>query len=214
MHPRRDSEAATKCNQLGFEAMTKGKIEKAEKYFKEALVKDIDFGPAHNNLGRLYFDQGKNYLAAWEFEYAIKVMPKRGEPYNNLGIVLEQVGKLEQAIDAYEMANLLCPNNNEVVGNLARIHWSKDKYSTRTRELLEQIIFIDSRPDWIAWAKEQVAYGNLSSDTISPPPAVPFNHNQSVPLTNPRHYPTPILPPPTPIMNQNNVPKFSTSASN
>jgi Tfp pilus assembly protein PilF len=86
VNPRRDTEAARLLNQNGVEALAKGKFDKAEKFFKDSLAKDVDFGPAHNNLGRLYFDQGKNYLAAWEFEYAIKVMPKRGEPYNNFDV--------------------------------------------------------------------------------------------------------------------------------
>ncbi|MDR1964341.1 MAG: tetratricopeptide repeat protein [Planctomycetaceae bacterium] len=188
-NPRRDPDAAAKQNQHGLEALAKGKFDKAEKHFKEALVKDVDFGPAHNNLGRIYFDQGKNYLAAWEFEYATKVMPQRGEPYNNLGMVMERVGKLEQAIDAYEMANILCPNHPEVVGNLARVYWSQDKSNMRTRDLLEQLVFIDTRPDWVSWAKEQIACGKITNDTlpvsyISEPAATPTNT-----------IPVPVLPP-------------------
>jgi Tfp pilus assembly protein PilF len=193
VNPRRDPEAAAKQNLHGLEALAKGKWDKAEKHFKEALIKDVDFGPAHNNLGRLYFDQGKNYLAAWEFEYAVKVMPQRGEPYNNLGLVMERVGKLEQAVDAYEMANILCPNHPEVVGNLARVHWCQDKSNMRTRDLLEQLVFIDTRPDWVSWAKEQIACGKMSNEIfpvsfISEPSTIPSN-------PSPASIPVPILPP-------------------
>jgi Tfp pilus assembly protein PilF len=193
VNPRHDSEAAAKQNQYGLEALAKGKSDKAEKHFKEALIKDVDFGPAHNNLGRLYFDQGKNYLAAWEFEYAAKVMPQRGEPYNNLGLVMERVGKLEQAVDAYEMANILCPNHPEVVGNLARVHWCQDKSNMRTRDLLEQLIFIDTRSDWVSWAKEQIACGKISNEilpvsSISEPSITPSN-------LPPTSLPVPVLPP-------------------
>jgi hypothetical protein len=31
-------------------------------------------GPAHNNLGIVYYRQKKYYLAAWEFQYAAKLM--------------------------------------------------------------------------------------------------------------------------------------------
>jgi len=160
-NPKRDPDAAAKLNRQGVDALSKGKFERAEKLFKDALVKDVDYGPAHNNLGRLYFDQGKNYLAAWEFEYATKVMPRRGEPYNNLGMVMERVDKMEQAIDAYEIANMLCPNHPEIVGNLARAWWTHDKTNVRTRDLLNQLVFVDCRPDWVAWAKEQIACGKL-----------------------------------------------------
>ncbi|MDR0608587.1 MAG: hypothetical protein LBG58_00570 [Planctomycetaceae bacterium] len=203
VNPRRDPEAAAKHNQHGLEALAKGKLDKAEKHFKESLIKDVDFGPAHNNLGRLYFDQGKNYLAAWEFEYAAKVMPQRGEPYNNLGLVMERVGKLEQAVDAYEMANILCPNHPEVVGNLARVHWCQDKSALRTRDLLEQLIFIDTRPDWVSWAKEQIACGKISNETlpvsfISDPSTIPSN-------PPPTSIPVPVLPPAP------NIPRYPSS---
>jgi Tfp pilus assembly protein PilF len=201
-NPRRNPEAAAKLNQHGLEALSKGKFDKAEKHFKDALIKDVDFGPAHNNLGRLYFDQGKNYLAAWEFEYATKVMPQRGEPYNNMGMVMERVGKLEQAVDAYEMANVLCPNHPEIVGNLARVHWCQDQSHLRTRDLLEQLVFIDTRPDWVSWAKEQVACGKISGNTLP----VSYRSETVTPLTRPPSaypIPVPVLPP-----QQPSVPKY------
>jgi hypothetical protein len=106
---------------------------------------------------------------------------------------MERVGKLEQAVDAYEMANILCPNHPEVVGNLARVHWCQDKSNMRTRDLLEQLIFIDTRPDWVSWAKEQIACGKISNEIlpvsfISKPSTIPSN-----PL--PVSIPVPVLPP-------------------
>ncbi len=210
VNPRRDPEAAKQLNRNGVDALVKGKFEKAEKLFKESLAKDVDCGPAHNNLGRLYFDQGKNYLAAWEFEYAIKVMPKRGEPYNNLGMVMEKVGKMEQAVEAYETANMLCPNDPEIVGNLARAWWCQDKSNLRTRELLEHLVFVDSRPEWVSWAKEQIACGKLSTNDVlpvsyhasdpTPTPVLPTPNTSptTIPVQPPnlRNFPTPTLAPP------------------
>jgi len=215
-NPKRDPDAAAKLNKHGVDALSKGKFEKAEKLFKESLIKDVDFGPAHNNLGRLYFDQGQNYLAAWEFEYATKVMPRRSEPYNNLGMVMERVDKLEQAIDAYEMANMLSPHHPEIVGNLARAWWCHDKTNWRTRDLLEQLVFVDCRPDWVSWAKEQIACGKLSGNDILPvaAPSMPPSMipPQRTPVQNgfplpypappPIPYPTPLLAPPAPVLPQ------------
>jgi tetratricopeptide (TPR) repeat protein len=163
VNPKRNPDAAAKLNRQGTEALAKGTHEKAESLFKDALIQDVDYGPAHNNLGRLYFDQGKNYLAAWEFEYATKVMPSRAEPYNNLGMVMERVGKMEQALEAYETAYTLCPNHPEIVGNLARACWCHDPGSPRVRELLEQLVFVDCRPEWVSWAKEQIACGKITA---------------------------------------------------
>jgi len=178
-NPKRDPDAAAKLNRQGVEALSRGKLEKAENLFKDALIKDVDYGPAHNNLGRLYFDQGKNYLAAWEFEYATKVMPNRGEPYNNLGMVMERVGKMEQAIEAYETAYSHCPNNPEIVGNLARAWWSHEKNNPKTRELLEKLVFVDSRPEWVSWAKERIACEKFGSGEVLPTVQQPL---QAAPL--------------------------------
>jgi Tfp pilus assembly protein PilF len=206
-NPKRDPGAAAKLNKQGIESMSKGKIEKAEKLFKDALVKDINYGPAHNNLGRLYFDQDKNYLAAWEFEYATKVMPGRSEPYNNLGMVMERVGKMERAIEAYEIANEMNPNHPEITGNLARSWWCHDKTHPKTRELLEQLIFIDCRPEWVTWAKEQIAYGKLAAGD-RPPNSTPSGFS-SEPLPDmrptpaqPFPYPVPSLAPPLSALSQ------------
>ena len=211
-NPKRDPDAAAKLNKHGVEALSKGKFEKAEKHFKEALIKDVDYGPAHNNLGRLYFDQGKNYLAAWEFEYATRVMPRRGEPYNNLGMVMERVDKMEQAIDAYEMANMLCPDHPEIIGNLARAWWSHDKTNLRTRGLLDQLVFVDCRPDWVAWAKEQIACGKLTANNIVPvsstaeqppyPVTPPQMHGPYLAPPQPMAFPVPQLAPPIPAPPQ------------
>ena len=210
-NPKRDTEAAAKLNRQGVEALAKGKLEKAERLFKEALFKDVNYGQAHNNLGRIYFDQGNNYLAAWEFEYAARVMPHRGEPYNNLGMVMERVGKLEMAIDAYETAYSFCPDHPEIVGNLARVYWCHDKDDPRTLELLELLVYVDTRPEWVAWAKEQIACGKFASRE-----AVPA-FDQPPPLETPQPtlaMPLPDAPIPLPMnldfppLQQQSIPTF------
>ena len=118
--PNHDTEAAKKLNDTALKQLEKDKPEKAEQSLQKALIADVNYGPAHNNLGRLYYCQEKHYLAAWEFEYAIKLMPDRPEPHNNLGLVYEAVGKFNEAIEAYECARKLQPDNPEFLGNLAR----------------------------------------------------------------------------------------------
>ena len=55
-------------------------MEKAEKLLKQALTADIGYGPAHNNLGKVYYHRQNFYLAAWEFEYAILGSKDAGLP--------------------------------------------------------------------------------------------------------------------------------------
>jgi Flp pilus assembly protein TadD len=78
--------------------------EEAEELLREALGADLFFGPAHNNLGVLYLEQGKLYEAAGEFEWARKLMPGHPDPRMNLALTLERAGQTEEAIRTYETA--------------------------------------------------------------------------------------------------------------
>ncbi len=157
--PDRDTETARRLNSEALTLMDKDQLDKAVGLLKSALAADVFFGPAHNNLGTVYFQQEKYYLAAWEFQYAAKVMPKRSQPRYNLGMVLEAVGKLDEAAQRYEEALELQPDDIETVASLARTYIRDGKKNERTRELLEEIVLNDDRPQWRSWAQEQLTLG-------------------------------------------------------
>lgn len=83
-------------------------------------------------------------------------MPYQPEPRNNLGLVLEQAGKLDDAIDRYRNALNIQPDNPQLIGNLARAKHQRGDKDEEQRELLEDILLKDTRPDWKRWAREQV----------------------------------------------------------
>ena len=156
--PNRDTSLARAHNAAGLQHLNDGNFEGAEKELKDALAADMFFGPAHNNLGTLYFKQEKFYLAAWEFQYAVKLMPGQIEPLNNLGLVFEKVGRLNDAEQWYDKALSLKPESPEVIGNLARVQIRSHKKDEKTLELLSKIVMKDSRPEWISWAQQQLAF--------------------------------------------------------
>lgn len=175
--PNRDFDKAQKENNRAIRLMEKGSGDKAAKALREALIADVAFGPAHNNLGKLYFSQGKYYLAAWEFEYAAKLMPERFEPFQNLGLVYEMVGKSDDAVAMYEKAIELQPKNPEVIGNLARVRLRKGQPMSAVQPLLSELVYLDTRPEWTNWANEQLALMRQASEgpsieTISTPPGI------------------------------------------
>ncbi len=88
---------------------------KAEEHLQKALVADVTYGPAHNTLGMLYLRQRRLYLAAWEFEYAQRLMSDRFEPLYNLGLVYEAADKLDRAIEFYSMAFSISPRTPDVL---------------------------------------------------------------------------------------------------
>ena len=152
----RDSELARKQNDQAFDLIRREKYDQAEKVLKKAVAADVMFGPARNNLGLVYYHQGKLYQAAWEFQNAIRLMPYQPEPRNNLGLVLERAGKLTDAADAYDRARQMEPDNPEFIGNLARAKIRRGDNDVETKELLEERAFKDPRPQWTSWAKENL----------------------------------------------------------
>ena len=139
----------------------------------------MTYGPAHNNLGSVYLRQGKLYLAAWEFEYAAKLMPERPEPNYNLGMVYEQAEQLDQAIDYYSKACQMAPRNPQFIGNLARALLKKSDIAPEAPALLSDLILYDTRPEWVCWAKERLALGKFpkpeSAPSVSPPATPPVS---------------------------------------
>lgn len=155
--PRRDTAAASRQNEAALRFMTANDWPAAEQALRRALSQDVMFGPAHNNLGLVYFHQDQLYLAAWEFQYAIKLMPSHPEARNNLGLVFEAGGKLDQAVDSYEQAVKLEPDNPQFVGNDARARVRRGDTDKQVRTLLDKLASLDTRPEWVAWARERLA---------------------------------------------------------
>lgn len=178
--PQRDADAARRLNGEALRAMSGAEADgadrggppdraadrlaradagwaEAERLLKAALDADVTFGPAHNNLGTIYYRSGRLYLAAWEFQYAGKLMPDRPEPRNNLGLVLEDAGKLDEAVKAYDDAVNLAPNGAEFLGNAARARVRRGDGGAEVEGLLDRLVLHDSRPEWVGWARERLA---------------------------------------------------------
>ena len=195
--PNRDTKRARDLNDRALKGMALGKMEKVESLLTEALVADVEFGPAHNNLGKLYFDQHKLYLAAWEFEFAAGLMPERAEPLNNLGMVYEAAGRLDQAVEAYERAHALAQQDAEVLGNLIRARMMRGDSGPEIDMLLQSLIFVDSRADWVHWAHERLAFSESMSSGGEPARRRPEEIDPSNVKSN-----LPLPVPPQPEVNQ------------
>jgi hypothetical protein len=149
---------------------------KAEEHLQKALVADVTYGPAHNTLGMLYLRQRRLYLAAWEFEYAQRLMSDRFEPLYNLGLVYEAADKLDRAIEFYSMAFSISPRTPDVLESLVRARLRNGETVANVRPLLKEIIFYETRPVWVCWAKERL--GLAPEETLQnegPPLPLPAN---------------------------------------
>ena len=177
--PLRDLETAKHKHDKALRALDHGNYTHAEQLLQEALIADVTFGPAHNTLGKIYYDQCKLYWAAWEFEYAIGVMPQRAEPLNNLGLALEAAQLWDGAILNYEQAVALDPEEPTYLGNLALAKVRRGDPLDELEPLLQQLLFVDSRPDWRKWSEgllvkqQTIPVGYHPTDTPVPADGMP-----------------------------------------
>ncbi len=133
----------------------------AEHHLQKALVADVTHAPSHNALGVLYLWKRDLYLAAWEFEYANKLVPWTYEPLHNLGMVYDAADRPDQAVCYYEMALDIAPQNPEVIGNLARARLRRGDSIDAVRPLLKELMMADHREEWLDWASEQLGLNPL-----------------------------------------------------
>jgi len=159
-----DTDKARKLSLQATEAYDNGDFEQAFALLHQALSADVMYGPAHNNLGRLYFLQGQHYRAAWEFQYAADLMPDHPGPKSNLGMVYEAVGKIDDAISQYETAYQLAPDNHIMLGNLVRARVRRGDRSPELIELISELALKDPRPQWQNWAHEQLIKNKSHGD--------------------------------------------------
>ena len=166
--PNQNATKAKKLNAEGIACLEKGKIAEAEELFRQSLAEDIDYGPAHNNLGQVYLGRNDLYQAAWEFEFASNLMPERPECLVNLGLVYERANRLQDAVVYYESALEVQPNHVAAIANLARVYMKMESDSSRTRELLRQLVMMDQRPRWNRWARDMLAirFGDFGLDSV------------------------------------------------
>jgi Tfp pilus assembly protein PilF len=153
----RNPELAHKYTGDAYSLISEGKYSEALPLVQRAIAADPMFGPAHNDLGLVYFHMDRLYEAAWEFENASKLLPRAPEPMNNLGLVLEKARKLREAEKSYTDALTLDPDNVEYAGNLARIRIRLDERDLTTRGLLQLIVEKDTRPEWVIWAQDNLS---------------------------------------------------------
>ena len=66
-----------------------GKLEEAEKLYREILKTNPNHLDANNNLGALLNDTGRHDEAEASYKKAIELKPDYAEAYNNLGITLQ-----------------------------------------------------------------------------------------------------------------------------
>lgn len=165
---------AARLTLLGVKKMQHGDTDGAVQNLIAAIDADETYGPAHNNLGLLHYDQGNLYQAVLSFEQAMELMPYDPTVYYNLGLTLESAGKVHEAMDLYWQAVEMDPVNPYYLGNLVRLRVRLGEEGPDVIAQLQDLILIETRPQWRDWADLQLV--TTFNDAIDRGPETPdFN---------------------------------------
>jgi Flp pilus assembly protein TadD len=86
--------------------------------FREVLAVQPDFAPAHEGLGRAYFDLRNLRAAETHFRHAIALDPLLWQSYHFLGMIHDRNNDHDAAVAAYNAALTLQPNDGAVYNNM------------------------------------------------------------------------------------------------
>jgi tetratricopeptide (TPR) repeat protein len=118
----------------GHAALTRGDLELAERYLREALGSAPDLGFARFDLGTALYLQGRYREAIGEFDRAAALEPTvQADVRNNLGLCYHALGQFDQALSAYEAALEADPSKLDARNNLGVTLLAVGRY----REALE-----------------------------------------------------------------------------
>lgn len=156
----RDTEAAEELNAQAADVMEHD-LARAEELLREALSADLFHGPAHNNLGVVFLEQGKLYEAAHEFEWARKLLPGHPDPRVNLGIVMETAGRTDEALAAYEAALEVYPGYLPAIMGAAQLRVRTGHLDAVTEGWLSEIAMRAEAPEWRAWAQSRLVAASV-----------------------------------------------------
>ncbi len=109
--------------QLGATLSALEKYKEGATLLERALRRDAKLGPAHYNLGVLYFRQGNDPLARQHLERAVQLMPDNAQAHYQLGSVLARAEDLEGAERSFRKALQISPEYVEAhfaLGTLLR----------------------------------------------------------------------------------------------
>lgn len=117
--PNELSEELLELLSAAFESHQLGKLDQAEKLYKQLAPLLPDSWQIHFNLGLLLFEQGRLEESCREYEHGLQMAGPNSDLYYNYAICLKQAGNLDGALSAYEDALNLEPENVEILYNRA-----------------------------------------------------------------------------------------------
>ena len=128
------SAAAQNAFDDALRALAAGKVDQAERGFRNLTETNPELGGPHADLGLIYRQAGKLPDAVAALETAVRISPQQPVYLNQLGLAYRQQGQFAKARDAYEQALQLAPDYAAATLNLGILN---DLYLGDSRRALE-----------------------------------------------------------------------------
>jgi tetratricopeptide (TPR) repeat protein len=123
--------------------------------YKAVLELEPHYGPAHINLGTLYYNQEEFGEAEHHYRTAIECDQRYALAWFDLGNVLDETGRVEEAIRAYETAIALAPTYADAHYNLA-LAYERNHEPRRALRHWRSYLKLDSKGPWAVHAHNQL----------------------------------------------------------
>ncbi|MGA2960302.1 MAG: tetratricopeptide repeat protein [Candidatus Korobacteraceae bacterium] len=123
--------------------------------YNTVLKLEPNYGPAHINLGTLYYNQEEFSQAERHYRAAIQCDPRYALAWFDLGNVLDETGRIAEAIRAYETAIALAPTYADAHYNLALAH-ERNREPRKALRHWRSYRKLDSNGPWAVHAANQI----------------------------------------------------------
>ena len=110
----------------------RGKLSRAEQFYRKAIKTNKRFAPAHNNLGNMLVDRNRLAEATRAYQDALAHAPGDPRVLNNLGNVLHLRGKSKEAVSLLYTALETDPDYLDALNNLGNALSSLGRFNEAT----------------------------------------------------------------------------------
>ena len=129
--------------ELAIQLHQEGRLDEAEKIYRQILALDPDHSDAQHFLGVLSHQRGRSDEAVEMIERSLILNPDHPDAHNNLGNVFKEMGSFEKAAQAYRTCLSLAPDNVDALSNLGAVLRETGESERRTiRRILSPL------PSW------------------------------------------------------------------